>query len=267
MRRSGVFLGAAIIAALLLWWWLGVARSSSSVAVIEIADISSLQAEGGCVSRSQMSKRDFLRLLPDDQVHQARALPRFTKQGYLQLRLPEELHASLTRAFEERRGGARVEPAGHAVLTDGRAGGDPLMTYVADTQEELMLRRWLATALQKWTGLSALAHSATYGVRTYRRGSTLKAHVDRIRTHVLSAIVQVARRDLDEEWALDIVPHDEDAVLSVRMPPSGNCLLYESATLPHARLSPLKGEEYSNLFVHFAPTDWSQTLQKTGFGA
>ena len=44
--------------------------------------------------------------------------------------------------------------------------------------------------LQWWTKMR-LRHTSTFGVRVYRRGSMLIDHVDRMDTHLASAVLQV----------------------------------------------------------------------------
>ena len=44
--------------------------------------------------------------------------------------------------------------------------------------------------------------------------------------------------------------------------PEVDVILYELSSLAHSRLTPLEGERFANLFVHFAPDDWDQTLQR-----
>ena len=86
------------------------------------------------------------------------------------------------------------------------------------------------TALGEWAGVApaTLVKSAVYGVREYSRGSVLKRHVDRVQSHgvpslrtditlcradpcswraVLSAILNVAQRGIDSQWALTITDH------------------------------------------------------------
>ena len=38
-------------------------------------------------------------------------------------------------------------------------------------------------------------------------------------------------------------------------------LLYESARLPHGRTRPLRGESYTNIFVHYRPANTSWHTQ------
>ena len=50
----------------------------------------------------------------------------------------------------------------------------------------------LLTPMEEWTGLK-LKPTACYGARNYFRGSVLANHVDRIDTHVVSAIINIAQ--------------------------------------------------------------------------
>ncbi|CAN0013427.1 unnamed protein product, partial [Sphacelaria rigidula] len=46
--------------------------------------------------------------------------------------------------------------------------------------------------MEEWSGLK-LKPTSCYGVRTYHRGSVLANHVDRLDTHVISAIINVSQ--------------------------------------------------------------------------
>lgn len=47
--------------------------------------------------------------------------------------------------------------------------------------------------MEKWSG-ATLVPTAVYGIRVYRRGSSLDNHVDRNNTHVISAIINVEQK-------------------------------------------------------------------------
>ena len=51
----------------------------------------------------------------------------------------------------------------------------------------------MQSILEWWTMLQ-LRHTSTYGVRVYHRGSMLINHVDRMDTHLASAVLQVRSR-------------------------------------------------------------------------
>ena len=38
-------------------------------------------------------------------------------------------------------------------------------------------------------------------------------------------------------------------------------ILYESSSLVHGRPTPYQGEIFANLFIHFAPDNWKDTLK------
>eukprot|EP00037_Helgoeca_nana_P000037 m.19830 g.19830 ORF g.19830 m.19830 type:complete len:173 (+) comp10048_c1_seq1:1-519(+) len=109
--------------------------------------------------------------------------------------------------------------------------------------------------MQWWTQMR-LRHTSTYGVRVYRRDAMLINHVDRVDTHLASAVVQVAQEvDEDGGWPLEVMLGNK-AVGEVYLQP-GEMVLYEGAWLRHGRPMRFKGTEFANLFTHFAPFDWS----------
>ena len=209
------------------------------------------------------SRSHYVSLMEEHHQRQARLLPRFTKRGWFLTRLPTHLQEGLVKAYEYKRASSahrpEMDPSAVEFLDETTR---PFMTDMERAPEEKLVREWLLEALQGWSGVESLSHRKTYGVRSYRRGSKLKPHVDRFKTHVLSAIVHVSRTGLQEEWPLEVAPHDSDSVYSISMPGEANCLLYESATLPHGRLHPLRGDEYSNIFFHFSPRDWNRIVDR-----
>ena len=62
--------------------------------------------------------------------------------------------------------------------------------------------------LEKWIDapLGSLSHTSTYGVREYTRGAVLRRHVDKLSTHVVSAIINVAQGGIDEQWRAPLRP-------------------------------------------------------------
>ena len=93
-----------------------------------------------------------------------------------------------------------------------------------------------------------LLGTSVYGIRRYKAGSWLATHLDRIDTHVISVIINVAQ---SKAWPLVISDH-EDNVHKISLSP-GEMLLYESAKLPHGRPYTFTGEFFDNIFVHFKP--------------
>ena len=114
---------------------------------------------------------------------------------------------------------------------------------------------YLKETAENWSKVP-LELTSIYGVRKYRRGATLALHVDKLSTHVVSAIINVGQElDQDRDWALDILDNSggvHQVILS-----EGQMVLYESARLPHGRTRPLHEDHYSNIFVHFRPANVS----------
>jgi hypothetical protein len=95
----------------------------------------------------------------------------------------------------------------------------PILEEWSGTKLEYIVRtmrpRWRAcmarAALSAIAGPLACHHSALRaqtmdGIRQYYRGSILKKHVDRIETHIISCILNVAQ-DVDSDWELEVLDH------------------------------------------------------------
>ena len=171
-------------------------------------------------------------------------LPHFTSRGFEVIPTPRAVQDALVAAYEAGGADAELEAPDPGVLPTG--------------QPELMpigeLGNWVAEELRElhesWAG-QALHHTATYGIRTYREGQTLRRHCDRLQTHVVSSVVHI---DHDgEPWPLVIEDHEGRPQEVVLEP--GEMLLYESASCPHARPEPFRGSHYSSVFVHFRPVE------------
>jgi len=118
--------------------------------------------------------------------------------------------------------------------------------------------RWALSEWQTTVKYEDLIHTSSYGFRTYKRGSELGNHVDRLSTHVLSCIFNIRTRKMHTPWYLHV--HREDAQYPTNYTKletnEGDVVLYESTTLWHGRPEPLDGEEVVNHFVHFRPIWW-----------
>ena len=78
-------------------------------------------------------------------------------------------------------------------------------------------------------------------------------HVDRANSHVISAVMHIAR-DYGVEtggWPIEIVDFDGNQQ-EVELQP-GQMLLYESSKCYHGRPKPFKGKYYASAFMHFKP--------------
>lgn len=203
-----------------------------------------------------MSVADFTKGLGEEERVAWLQMPKYTATGSLQLSLPDELRDDLQVWY-------RAQPK-EPEETNAHLVGDIHICSLAGTELETRLRDFLQEELERWTGQTGLIWTNSYGPREYRAGATLAAHSDRIRSHAVSAIVYVDSEELEEPWALQFVPRDaspQDAVLEVFVRPGAEVLLYES-TLPHGRITPLKGRAFAATFFHWAPKGWRERAEE-----
>ena len=110
----------------------------------------------------------------------------------------------------------------------------------------------LLDVVQRWVGEDVpLESTDIYGIRKYQDGARLLAHVDRIETHAVSLIVNIAQSGIRKPWMVEIYDH-ADRLHEIEMNP-GDIVYYESARCLHGRMTPLEGEYYVNLFTHYRP--------------
>ncbi|CAM9397270.1 unnamed protein product [Chrysoparadoxa australica] len=181
-------------------------------------------------------------------VEQPSTVPHYTAVGYAKMKMPEDLYSSVLTWFRSNLDKKQSE------------GWENDYVYINfwDTDTDIVraggklckdLLRGLQPILQEWSGIP-LMETACYGIRTYHTGAILANHVDRIDTHIISAIVNVDQ-EVEEPWPLYVKGHDGKAE-AIYMSP-GEIVLYESASVIHGRPNALQGN-YSNIFVHFKPT-------------
>ena len=119
-----------------------------------------------------------------------------------------------------------------------------------DSQLKDTILSTLQPMAEDWSGVS-LVGTSVYGIRRYKAGAWLAAHVDQMATHVISAILNIGQEG--DPWPLYILDHD-DRQHQVMLK-QGQMVWYESAKLQHARPVSFNGEFFDNVFVHFKPRD------------
>ena len=101
--------------------------------------------------------------------------------------------------------------------------------------------------LTKWIDYKTfLKHTATYGIREYKQGSSLKNHYDKKDSHIISAIIHLEE---DKPWNLYIEDHNFKAH-NITME-YGDVVFYESTTCLHGRPTTFEGTSYKNMYIHF----------------
>ena len=179
-------------------------------------------------------------------------IPLHTQHGYEKRSVPSELYTDILNFYLSKR--HKLEPEASSV--------SHLINYDhVQTGLVLMSMRWraylageLQATLEEWCGCE-LEYTHGYGIREYYNGSVLHNHVDRIDTHVISAIVQVWKElEGGEDWPLEIIDLDGHRQ-HVYLEP-GEMILYESTKMIHGRPQPFRGRVYANAFFHFRPLKW-----------
>ena len=108
--------------------------------------------------------------------------------------------------------------------------------------------------LEAWSK-TELIPTFVYGIRVYKKGSVLVPHRDKLKTHIISAIINVDQ-DVDEAWPL-VIEDNYYRIHQVFLKP-GEVIFYESARLDHGRPIPLKGNKFANIFCHFMPVNMEE---------
>ena len=94
-------------------------------------------------------------------------------------------------------------------MIGGYTNNDKIPMHKLNLDSYQQMRKLITDEMQSivewWTELQ-LRHTSTYGVRVYHRGSMLINHVDRMDTHLASAVLQVSQ-DVDEDggWPLNVL--------------------------------------------------------------
>lgn len=227
-------------------------------------------------SRAHVVERHRVTEWPDQRMlgeieHEARvtrtqpqAFHNYTKLGFRLLKKEkdwggmmdssfQDAHQRLTQWYEDNRHHARPEQA--ADLYDSILTSYENDIFFAQPPEELIgvVAAGVQRALEDWAQIErgSLKRTAVYGIRMYRRNASLKFHVDIWETHVLSAILSIGQRGMDRPWPLEI--RDHSGKMQKVKDKAGDVVLYESATCEHGRTELLRGREFANIFMHFAP--------------
>ncbi len=178
-------------------------------------------------------------------------IPRYTERGFDTQKIPVNLFAELADYYQQTtNNNKRDEPNPGGYLENS---SEAVPTEMIDLPEPL--RQKIITQLrpycEKWSQ-SKLEFSALYGLRVYKRGTSLKVHTDIASTHIISVILNVSQQS-NTDWMLELYDHYERQHQLVLMP--GEMLFYEGARLRHGRPTPFDGEHYANIFLHFRPLD------------
>lgn len=183
-------------------------------------------------------------------------LPNFHTIGFEKRRVPKELFNKITTWFKNNLHLEKEEPLDQGFLQNPSGIASDIVSL--DMAEELKreIDKVIKPIFEEWAGMP-LFTTAMYGIRSYRRDSSLKMHCDTWHTHVISAIIHV-EDDSDESWPLKIVDNyyrEHDIHFE-----KGDLVLYESSRCMHGRPTKYKGNKWSNMYIHYSPHDWRQIV-------
>ena len=173
--------------------------------------------------------------------------------GFLKTQLPVGLFDKVSRFYREHRASLTEEnvPGDFLYNENRNQHGSALVELSDDLRREV--HDAMKPAMEKWCGKD-LEPTYVYGIREYHNGAILKPHRDRVDTHIISAIINVAQQ-VNEEWPL-IIEDNYYRRHKVMLAP-GDVVFYEGARLVHGRPIALDGASFANIFCHFRPKDYS----------
>ena len=199
----------------------------------------------------------LLHLLEDDHNHCEDQSLQFHKIevecstcDYLRIVSDNELFKKLDSFYKEKKDEFKDEfVAGNFIQSDLSNVPSSLLDLTDDLRQNI--HSALKKPLEKWSQ-NNLEPTFVYGIRDYKEGAVLVPHRDRENTHIISAIINIAK-DVEEDWPLVIEDHFYRKHEIFLEP--GEVIFYESARLLHGRPYPLKGKSFANIFCHFRPID------------
>eukprot|EP00483_Globobulimina_turgida_P011637 UN11659 len=160
-------------------------------------------------------------------------LPATHPKGFIKTQMPTGLHERLIRFYRKWYHLRRLEEWDRR---DTQINYYKIKTHVIPLyhdppERDNIAKDVMKNILLKWardngaTYMNELKYSAFYGIREYSRGASLRNHVDRVETHVLSAILQIAQTGVDNAWPLQVIGFD-GKMYDVNLEP-GEMILYE----------------------------------------
>jgi len=188
----------------------------------------------------------------------------FSSLGFAKGRLPDDVFANMAAFYYNNRNNVvNEEWEGKGVFVNW---WDTDIKFVAiPWSVKVYWQLRLMELVSEWSGVP-VEQTSMYGLRQYQTGARLLSHVDRLPTHAVSLIVNIAQKNLANPWPVEVFDH-ADRLHEVDMVP-GDIVYYESAKNLHSRNRPLTckkgGCSFVNLFTHYRPvkdgSDWYENM-------
>lgn len=182
-------------------------------------------------------------------------IPQLTEKGFKVVKVPEETWGLIKDAYEilkNKKTDEVFEGKENVII----GGGSDIYSFEHLTSMRSLIHKQLQPMHEEFCG-QELEPTFIYGIRSYKKGSTLVKHFDRVETHHISSIIIVDKdlrcgcgyKEFGDDWPLDIQDHNGDWHKVYAEP--GEMILYESAICEHARIKPFQGESFNNFYVHY----------------
>uniref|UniRef100_A0A6C0LXX5 Fe2OG dioxygenase domain-containing protein n=1 Tax=viral metagenome TaxID=1070528 RepID=A0A6C0LXX5_9ZZZZ len=179
-------------------------------------------------------------------------LPNYHSIGFEKKRVPKELFSKIKQWYKDNLKHEKPEPLDNGFLQNPSGTASDIVSLDMSPELKNDIDKVIKPIFEEWSKLK-LKTTAMYGIRTYRRDSSLKMHCDRPQTHVISAIIHV-EDDSEESWPLKIVDNyyrEHDIFFE-----EGDLVMYESSRCMHGRPTKYKGNRWSNMYIHYSPDNW-----------
>lgn len=182
-------------------------------------------------------------------------VPNYTKVGIKKVVIDKSLFNKVSDFYFSNKSNECDEhvEGGFITTSDNKGQSSVLVELSEELRNEI--HDSLRPMLEQWCG-EPLLPTYVYGIREYRSNAILKLHRDRIDTHIISAIINVAQ-DVDEDWPL-VIEDNYYRTHHVILKP-GEVVFYEGARLKHGRPIPFNGRSFANIFCHFVPVNYNKS--------
>jgi len=177
----------------------------------------------------------------------------FSSLGFAKGKLPDDVFANMGAFhYNNRHNAVNEEWTGKGFFVNWWETDVKFIPIPWNTKQKWQLR--LSELVSIWAGVE-VEETSMYGLRQYEQGARLLSHVDRLPTHAVSLIVNIAQDNLANPWPIEVFDH-ADRLHEVTME-AGDIVYYESAKNLHSRNRPLTckqgGCHFVNLFTHYRP--------------
>ncbi len=182
-------------------------------------------------------------------------IPNYTRTGFEKHQLAPTLFASIAQFYALQVSTRSDEFVEGGFIHHADPDASTRSSSLIDLSTELRqaIHAALKPLLETWCG-QPLEPTYVYGIRSYHHNAVLKMHRDRLDTHIISAIINVAQQ-VNQDWPLCIEDNGYRRHQLLLQP--GDMVFYEGGRLLHGRPQPLDGQDYANIFCHFKPVRYA----------